>query len=125
MSHIIYTAYRVQGLTAPQKAVFNTLAIHANTLKGEAWPSNQTLADETGLSIRSVQNAIKYLIEINYINVEYEGIRGSGNKFYETKRTITFNDANWRLPDDKKGRKKLNAKDPDLLNGVIRLISKK
>lgn len=125
MSHLIYTAYRVQGLTAPQKAVFNTLAIHANTDKGEAWPSNQTLADETSLSVRSVQNAIKYLIETNYINVEYEGIRGAGNKFYETKRTITFNEENWRLPDDKKGRKKLNAKDPDLLSGVIRLVSKK
>lgn len=125
MSHLVYTAYRVEGLTAPQKAVFVNLSIHAETESGEAWPSNTTIANETSLSIRSVQNAIKYLMEAKLINVQLEGIKGSGKQFFETRRIVTFNPTNWKVPDDQQGRQKINANDPDLLNGVIRLVRKR
>lgn len=125
MSHLIYTAYQAEGLTPTQKSVFNTIVIHAETETNEAWPSNQTLADETALSVRSVQNAIQALLKLEYISIEYEGHKMPNGKFLTTKRIIKILPDNWMIPDDKKGRKRINALDPAVLDGTVQLVHKR
>jgi DNA-binding transcriptional MocR family regulator len=115
----------VEGLTPTQKSVFNTIVIHAETETNEAWPSNQTLADETSLSVRSVQNAIQALLKLEYISIEYEGHKMPNGKFLTTKRIIKILPDNWMVPDDKKGRKRISAQDPAILDGSILLVHKR
>lgn len=125
MSHLIYTAYQAEGLTPTQKSVFNTIVIHAEAETNEAWPSNQTLADETSFSVRSVQNAIQALLKLGYISIEYEGHKMPNGEFHTTKRIIKILPENWMVPDDKKGRKRISAQDPAVLDGSIQLKHKR
>lgn len=125
MSHLIYKSYPIEGLSASQKAVFNTIVLHADTDTNEAWPSNQTLAKETSLCVRSVQNAIQYLLKLKYIRIEYEGQKLPNGKFFTTKRIITILPENWPVDDEKKARKRLNAEDPAILDGSIELVHRK
>lgn len=125
MSHLIYKSYPIEGLSASQKAIFNTIVLHADADTNEAWPSNQTLAKETSLCVRSVQNAIQYLLKIKYIRIEYEGQKLPNGKFVTTKRIITILPENWPVDDEKKARKRMNAEDPAILNGSIELVHRR
>jgi hypothetical protein len=122
MSHLIYKSYPIEGLSTSQKTVFNTIVLHADTDTNEAWPSNQTLAKETSLCVRSVQNAIQYLLKIKFIRVEFEGYMLPDDKFVKTKRIITILPENWPTEDEKKARKRLNVEDPAILDGSIELV---
>ncbi len=125
MSKRIYETYRVQGLTSPQKAVFNTLAIHADE-NDLAWPSNQTLATETSFGLRAVQEAIKYLIHIKYIKVVVNGVKSrDGTRFYEHSRKIKLLPDNWQLPDSSGEITEIDADDPLVKSGDMSFVKKR
>ena len=50
-------------LRANEKLVAYALSMHMNTDGGSGWPSEKTLADEAGLSVRTVGTAIRALDE--------------------------------------------------------------
>lgn len=59
---------RSSDLTASEKITAVMIASHYDfTKKDPAWPSNKTLAKETGLSIRSVVRAKKVLTDSHYL----------------------------------------------------------
>jgi len=59
---------RSSDLTASEKITAIMIASHYDfTKKDPAWPSNKTLAKETGLSIRSVVRAKKVLTDSHYL----------------------------------------------------------
>lgn len=69
MSTIIMSAcWPIQGMSAPQKAVLISLADMAND-DGVCWPSIARIAMRTCLSERTVQNAIKWLIDAQILTV--------------------------------------------------------
>lgn len=69
MSTIIMTAcWPLQGMNASQKAVLISLADNAND-EGVCWPSIDYIATRTCLSVRAVQNAIKYLQKVGLLVV--------------------------------------------------------
>lgn len=51
---------KAQKLTGTAKVTLLALAWYANT-NGEAWPSQQTLADHTGLGVRTIRRAMATL----------------------------------------------------------------
>jgi DNA-binding transcriptional MocR family regulator len=59
------------GLLSNQKFVLVMLADHYNDEKRCAWPSTQTLADETGMSRRTVIRCIEVLERVGLIEVEH------------------------------------------------------
>jgi biotin operon repressor len=58
------------GLSSTRKFVLLMLADHYNEDVHRAWPSMQTLANETGMSRRSVVNCVATLEEMGLIEVE-------------------------------------------------------
>lgn len=97
MSTIIMSqCWPIQGMSAPQKAVLISLADMAND-DGVCWPSVAHIATRTCLSERSVQNAIKWLVEAGALTITErvgrstvytvtpagyappQGVRGAGN----------------------------------------------
>jgi len=62
MSYVVQNqAWKVEGLKPSTKFVLIALCDYANKQKLTAWPSHNSIAKKTGLSISSVQRAIKCL----------------------------------------------------------------
>ena len=62
MSYVVQNlAWKVEGLKPSTKFVLIALCDYANKQKFTAWPSHNSIAKKTGLSISSVQRAIKRL----------------------------------------------------------------
>lgn len=62
MSYVVQNlAWKVEGLKPSTKFVLIALCDYANKQKFTAWPSHNSIAKKTGLSISSVQRAIKCL----------------------------------------------------------------
>lgn len=57
-------------LTDANLRVLCAIGIHSSKLGGQVWASIATLAEESGLEERSVQRAIKVLLELGYIRRE-------------------------------------------------------
>ena len=57
-------------LTDANLRVLCAVGIHSSKLGGQVWASIATLAEESGLEERSVQRAIKVLLELGYIRRE-------------------------------------------------------
>jgi helix-turn-helix protein len=70
------TAARVAPST--QKAVGQRLSRYMND-DGEAWPSVRRLAEETSFSERTVQNALRALVENGLLEIVAEGGAGPGS----------------------------------------------
>ncbi|UPL20211.1 helix-turn-helix domain-containing protein [Alcaligenes faecalis] len=70
MSTIIMSeCWPLQGMTPAQKAVLISLADNAND-QGVCWPSVESISARTCLSERSVQNAIKWLIDAGALQAQ-------------------------------------------------------
>lgn len=65
-----------QDISSNAKLVYARLAQFANQ-DGVAWPSQDTLAQECGISVRSIKSAIKELRDINLIESIQRGLRRS------------------------------------------------
>lgn len=52
--------YRMHGLNPSAKLLYGRLCLYSND-KGEAWPSQATLADEMGVSVRAIAKQISQL----------------------------------------------------------------
>jgi hypothetical protein len=63
-------------VTATAKLVAWTLATHANATTGQCNPGQSTLAAETGISVRTVQEALAVLVSIGALRVTH----GRGNR---------------------------------------------
>ena len=64
MSYIVQNlAWKVEGLKPSTKFILIALCDYANKQEFTAWPSHNSLAKRTGLSISSVQRAIKCLCD--------------------------------------------------------------
>lgn len=64
-------ALEVRTLTSPQKFVLVVLAEHAHDQTNAAWPSAQTIADETSLSVSAVRKALAALRDAQLIEVRH------------------------------------------------------
>ena len=64
MSYIVQNlAWKVEGLKPSTKFILIALCDYANKQEFTAWPSHNSIAKRTGLSISSVQRAIKCLCD--------------------------------------------------------------
>lgn len=61
-------AWKVKGLRPSTKFVLIALCDYANKQKFTAWPSHNSIAKKTGLSISSVQRAIKCLCDLGLLS---------------------------------------------------------
>ena len=72
MSYVVQNlAWKVEGLKPSTKFVLIALCDYANKQKLTAWPSHNSIAKKTGLSISSVRRAIKCLSDhglLSYTN---------------------------------------------------------
>jgi hypothetical protein len=60
--HLVHRAYEdVRGLSSSQKAILVYLSYRADDRTGIAWPSEETIAEETGFSISTVRRALRVL----------------------------------------------------------------
>jgi DNA-binding transcriptional ArsR family regulator len=73
-------------LSGPTKAIFLNLADHATHEGNKIYPSHQTIADETGYSVRTVQVHLKLLKELGLITIRHHFING-----YQTSNKYTIN----------------------------------
>lgn len=62
-------------LPTNEKFLLVMMANYADA-NGRCWPSVQTLTDDTGMSRRSVQRAIKELVKRGFVKVETRTYRG-------------------------------------------------
>lgn len=53
-----------------EKAVLHAFAVYADT-KGVCWPSQETLAEAAGVSVRSIRNAISSLVRRGWVRVTH------------------------------------------------------
>jgi Fe2+ or Zn2+ uptake regulation protein len=65
-------------------AVYQALCRHANNKSQECWPSKALLARETGMSFRSVRNALLRLEELGLIVIIPGGGEGNTNTYILT-----------------------------------------
>lgn len=79
LDDLIGRAYADSRLTHQQKAVLICLAWHAKNRAGEAYPSQSTISQLTGVCISLVGRAIKHLSERGYIE-KTERRRSDGGK---------------------------------------------
>ena len=71
MSYVVQNlAWKVEGLKPSTKFVLIALCDYANKKKFTAWPSHNSIAKKTGLSISSVQRAIKCLRDYGLLSYE-------------------------------------------------------
>ena len=71
MSYVVQNlAWKVEGLKPSTKFVLIALCDYANKQKFTAWPSHNSIAKKTGLSISSVQRAIKCLRDYGLLSYE-------------------------------------------------------
>ena len=69
MSYIVQNlAWKVEGLKPSTKFVLIALCDYANKQKFIAWPSHNSIAKRTGLSVSSVQRAIKSLCDLGLLS---------------------------------------------------------
>lgn len=69
--HDYRDAVFASDLTAPQKLVALAISYHYNwKYQGPAYPSNKTLARETGLAVSSIVKAKKVLVDRGFITSE-------------------------------------------------------
>ena len=61
-------AWKVEGLKPSTKFVLIALCDYANKQQFTAWPSHKSIARRTGLSISSVQRAIKSLCDLGLLS---------------------------------------------------------
>ena len=61
-------AWKVEGLKPSTKFVLIALCDYANKQKFTAWPSHNSIAKRTGLSVSSVQRAIKSLCDLGLLS---------------------------------------------------------
>jgi hypothetical protein len=73
----IKQANRDKGLPSAAVRVALVIADHWNEKSGEARPSLQTIADESGLGEGTVRRMLPFLIERGHLVVQW-GSRGSG-----------------------------------------------
>lgn len=77
---IIYNDFRRSKLLKPnEKIVFETLKMYADNETGKAFPSYETLAEDTGLSSRSVMRCIKRMEKLGVLRVERRKDEERGN----------------------------------------------
>ena len=60
---------RLPEIPLPAVKVLLTLSRRANAVR-ECWPSNEIIAEDTGLCIRAVRRAIRDLIELGLVSIE-------------------------------------------------------
>ena len=69
MSYIVQNlAWKVEGLKPSTKFVLIALCDYANKQQFTAWPSHNSIAKRTGLSVSSVQRAIKSLCDLGLLS---------------------------------------------------------
>ena len=69
MSYVVQNlAWKVEGLKPSTKFVLIALCDYANKQKFTAWPSHNSIAKRTGLSVSSVQRAIKSLCDLGLLS---------------------------------------------------------
>lgn len=59
---------------------------HADFNTGKAWPSLRRLADITGLSVNTVQKAIKQLESCHLLRVDHQGNQRTSNRYIARER---------------------------------------
>ncbi len=106
-----------QKLTGTAKVTLLALAWYANT-KGEAWPSQQTLADHTGLGVRTIRRAMAALEALGAIKrrVRSKGAAGRSSDHVELplQRTLRVPKKPRRrsVPTGQSGRKEKDNSQP-------------
>ena len=77
------------ALSAPEKHTAITLSLYMSERGDSAFPSVGTLAEDTGLSRRAVQAALKRLVELGWLlEVERGGVRGGRRRATEYRATF-------------------------------------
>jgi hypothetical protein len=71
--NLIVRAHTDKTLKARAKIILVMLAKYSNNDTNMCWPSQQTLSDDSGLSVRSIGYAIKELVNSGYIMVTNRG----------------------------------------------------
>ena len=82
-------AWKVEGLKSSTKFVLIALCDYANKKKGYiAWPAHSKIAKRTGLSIRSVQRAVKVLCDLGLISYRhrYDQLGNQRSNLYKINR---------------------------------------
>lgn len=83
-------AVLVSGLEAPAKPVLTALAWHHNGDTGRCFPSYETLADDTGYSVRTVIRAVKRLAALGLITVTERKVKRPNGSKVNTSNEYTF-----------------------------------
>jgi hypothetical protein len=78
------------ALSATQRHVALTLALHMDAEGGSCWPSVQTLAAETGLSDRAVQKALAALGAAGFVAIDRLGGRRPGGGYVSNRYLATL-----------------------------------
>jgi Helix-turn-helix domain len=88
-------------LRPPNKSFLFFLADYHNVYQSSAWPSLQTLAEDTGLSLRYIRRLVKQCVELGLISHESGLGRGNRSRFRFTELDTVFSK---RFEDDNQGR---------------------
>jgi len=78
--HAIQTQSLPKKLKTPARMLLVVLASHADNKTGMSFPSQALLAEECGMTVKSVQNNLKILVEAGFLEVQnrtVENVRGN------------------------------------------------
>lgn len=70
----------LKGKDPQYRSIFLALCDYANE-SGVCFPSQETLAKDSGCSLRTVVNRVKKMLEDKLLSVIYKGAKGRSNKY--------------------------------------------
>lgn len=79
-NRLLTAAWRVRGLSCPQKSILTRLADFANDHTGECFPSHERIAKDCTLNERTVRRALSTLAEIGHITIREDSQRTTRNE---------------------------------------------
>lgn len=94
MSGIIFKLRNLRGLQRREMVVLKELAIFADE-EGLAWPRNQVLSRNAGYSVRSIQEALDVLQDLDLIEIRRKGHLNDRGELVVTIRIIKLLPDNW------------------------------
>lgn len=90
----IFVDYVMREIGTDASCIYFSIARHRNENTGISWPSQKLIANELGISVRTVQRHISKLVECNLITRRKR--RGSG--YWENYEYKLTEPKEWRVP---------------------------
>ena len=102
---VMRSIWRDRELTYGERLIGVIIAMHLNRRSFQAWPSNTTLASETGIDRRTIQRSIKRLTARGHFALVQHGGGRSSNRYAPNAKVVELTNNRGVAPAPPLGRR--------------------